>query len=235
MKKVFFILTLMLITLTANGATEINGIYYELDSSNQTAEVTTPYNGYYSGDISIPSSVSYNGDYYNVTSIGRAFSGSSVTSVSIPNSVTLIAMSAFSWCYHLTSITIGNNVTSIGAYAFDNCSSLTSIIIPNSVTKIGSYAFTGCTSLSSVNIPNSVTSIGNHAFDYCVSLPIENNVRYADTYLVGAVYKSLTSCHIKEGTRFIGDNAFVACNCLTSIYIPNSVTSIGENTFSGCI
>ena len=51
---------------------------------------------------------------------------------------------------------------------------------------------------------------------------------------MGAVDKSLTSCHIKEGTRFIGDNAFVACNCLTSIYIPNSVTSIGENAFSLC-
>ena len=53
-------------------------------------------------------------------------------------------------CYSLTSVTIPNSVTSIGHGAFYECSSLTSITIPDSVTSIGGYAFCHCSSLTSV-------------------------------------------------------------------------------------
>ncbi|MBR3974411.1 MAG: leucine-rich repeat protein, partial [Clostridia bacterium] len=94
----------------------------------------------------------------------------SLTSITIPNSVTSIGDYAFWKCTSLTSITIPNSVTSIGRSAFKGCTSLTSITIPNSVTSIGSSAFEGCTSLTSITIPNSVTSIGYHAFAGCTSL-----------------------------------------------------------------
>jgi hypothetical protein len=88
----------------------------------------------------------------------------------IPNSVTSIGSSAFSYCSGLTSITIPNSVTSIGDWAFSDCSGLTSVTIPGSVTSIGYYAFSRCSGLTSVTIPNSVTSIGHQAFSYCSSL-----------------------------------------------------------------
>ena len=77
---------------------------------------------------------------------------------------------AFSGCYSLTSITIPDSVTSIGGYAFNRCGSLATITIPNSVTNIGVNAFNGCSSLTSITISDSVTSMGANAFAACTGL-----------------------------------------------------------------
>ena len=143
----------------------VDGIYYNVNKSNRTAEVTKG-DEKYKGSINIPESITYEGSSYSVTSIGKsAFRDcSGLTSVTIPNSVTSIGEAAFYVCSGLTSVTIPNSVTSIGEYAFGNCSGLTSVTIGNSVTSIGDIAFYGCSGLTSVTIPNSVTSIGEYAF-----------------------------------------------------------------------
>ena len=124
---------------------EVDGIYYNLISKGNAAEVTKG-DKEYSGDITIPSSINVNEVEYSVTSIGKE---------------------AFYYCTDLTSITIPNSVTSIGSSAFASCSGLTSVTIPNSVTSIVDYVFSYCTGLTSITIPNSVTSIGNGAFSGC--------------------------------------------------------------------
>ena len=140
---------------------EVDGIYYNItSSSDKTVEVTfrgNYYNSYsneYSGAVTIPESVTYNGSDYSVTSIGDcAFCDcSGLTSVEIPNSVTSIGEGAFYSCSGLTSVEIPNSVTSIGYGAFENCSGLTSVEIPNSVTSIESYAFYYCYGLTSVTL-----------------------------------------------------------------------------------
>ena len=164
--------------------------------------------------------------YYYITSYEEPYTvevggaESSITTVIIPETVT----------YEGTTY----SVTSIGEWAFSNCDALTSVTIGNSVTSIGSSAFSNCTALTSITIPTSVTSIGSQAFGGCSSLPVENNLRYADTYLVEAVDKTLSTYSIKEGTKWIGDYAFAGCDALTSITIPNSVTSIGDRAFRNC-
>ena len=174
----------------------------------------------------------------SVTSIGSDafYDCSSLTSINIPNSVTSISSYAFEGCSSLTSITIPDSVTSIGDSAFYKCSSLTSITIPDSVTSIGSSAFEYCSSLTSITIPNSVTSIGSNAFYSCSSL---TSITIGDSVTsIGsnAFYycSSLTSITIGDSVTSIGFGAFEYCSSLTSITIPDSVTSIGFSAFSSC-
>ena len=261
MKKLFTFFLLAFLPLVANAdCVEINGVYYNLNSENQTAEVTYS-SGKYSGDVVIVASVTHNEVAYSVTSIGiSAFFGcsdltsvtipnsvtticreafshcSGLTSVTIPNSVTTIDYWAFRYCSGLTSVTIGNSVTSIGFQAFYECSGLTSVTIPNSVTSIGDGAFSECSGLISVTIPNSVISIGDSAFRGCsalASVTIPNSVTSIDT-AVFQYCRSLSSVTIPNSVTSIGQAAFDGCRGLASVTIPNSVTSIGQAAFSGC-
>ena len=84
--------------------------------------------------------------------------------------ITKIGDYAFSDCSSLTSITIPDTVNSIGDWAFYNCDSLTSITIPDTVNSIGDWAFYNCYSLTSITIPDGVTHIGDRAFCYCNNL-----------------------------------------------------------------
>ena len=127
---------------------QIGELYYNLDATNQTAQVTYQlewdfdnYKGLTSANI--PASVTYNSVTYSVTSIGREafFRCTGLTSITIPNSVTSIGLGAFSVCTGLISVTIPNSVTSIGVFAFDGCSSLTSVTIEAETPPTLSSAF----------------------------------------------------------------------------------------------
>ena len=204
----------------------------------------------YSGSeekVDIPAEI----DGKRVTSIGwYAFNDcSSLTSITIPDSVTSIGDSAFYKCSSLTSITIPDSVTSIGWYAFEDCSSLTNITIPGSVTSIGRYAFDDCSSLTSITIPDSVTSIGWYAFRYCSSLTSITIPDSVTSIGYGAFYgcSGLTAIDVVEANKFYSsvdgvlfnkDKTELICYPASKVdesyNIPDSVTSIGDSAFCFC-
>lgn len=94
-------------------------------------------------------------------------SGSSQTSIEIPEHIQSIDFDAFDSCKGLKSITIPDSVKKIDNCAFLECTGLTSVIIGDGVKSIGSQAFESCTRLKSLTIGNSVTSIGVQAFLGC--------------------------------------------------------------------
>ena len=220
-------------------------LYYEPTSTNEVSV-----SGYYKTNpptvLTIPSTVTNNGTTYTVTSIGNsAFLNNgedvneiyctSLTSVTIPNSVTSIGNSAFKGCVYLTSVTIPNSVTSIGNSAFDGCASLTSVNIPNSVISIGKSAFQRCEDLTSVTLPNSITTIAEEMFYFCGSL---RSITIPDG--VTSIEKNafrrcgIRTITIPSSVTSIGEAAFRLCTRLTTVTIPSSVTSIGDSAFSNC-
>ena len=200
MKKNFISLLLVMFPLLTNAAVEINGIYYDYDTTTKEATVTEKWGGYNDNHIVIPETITIDGVKYSITRIGsHAFRNSYMLTVTIPNSVTRIEQEAFSECGVLYSVILGNNVTTIGDGAFAWCGHLQSINIPNSVTTIEHAAFYE-SGLHYIIIPSNVTTIGSSAFAGC---------------------KELTTITFSNDAKSIeGEYPFHSCSSLKQINIP---------------
>lgn len=239
------VLTAVLTLVAASASAydfEVDGIYY-LDNGDGTASVTYKGNRFdeyldeYTGDVVIPSSVTYSGNTYTVTNIGSdAFDRSeSLTSVYIPSSVTSIGNSAFYNCPVLTRINIPSSVVSIDYHAFGYCENLKRVDITSLEAWLGiefknetsnplnsfcddpestvtKYLYLNDVEIKDLVIPNSITTIGNYVFTGC---------------------NGLTSLTLHDAVTSIGEGAFNGCTGLTSIDL-NSVSVIGMAAFYGC-
>jgi len=225
MRKLISFCFMLLSASSIYSQTMINGICYVFDPVNNTAKVTS--GGNYSGSVTVPASVTYNGVEYEVTEIGAE---------------------AFKCCWDLDNISLPNSIVSIEQLAFYNCW-FENIIIPNSVQTIGYFAFGGCYYLKELYIPKSVTSIGYAAFSSLESLrsftvdsenPVykfEDDMLMTDNNATLVAYlgdRSLNKVTIPSTVKTIFNRAFLDCDWLTEVVIPNSVTTIDECAFSEC-
>lgn len=181
--------------------------------------------------IDIPSSM----DGYPVTGIGYEafFHCTSLTSVTVPDSVTSIEAHAFWMCTNLETISLPEGIKNIGSWMFWDCPNLKTVNIPNSVSSIDWEAFKSCTSLEEVSLPNSLTTIASGAFSGCTSLK-EINIPDGVTSIGSEAFRScssLTNVSISGSIIKIEQDTFYECTSLKEVTIPKSVTQISEGAF----
>ena len=232
MKKLLVSLVLSFIVLASKAASfTVDGIYYytiddervgvsvDYDMDMTTYQVTYHY---YTGNLTIPSTVTYNEKTYKVTRV--SLDGSEdLTSVSLPSTLEEIAENGFNGCYQLTEITLPESLKIIGRNAFSCCSGIKEITIPASVQEIGLGAFS-TSGIEKLTIK-----------DLAKWCAIKNGggiiKENAKVFLNDQEIKDLV---IPDGVKIIGPNAFNRFKGIETVTVPADVDSIGDNAFLGC-
>ncbi len=199
-----------------------------------TGEVVIPQQYTYVREGNIPVSDATNEYTQTVAYIEEeGFSGSTITSIVIPNTIIEIGSAAFNMCEDLESVSLSEGLLSIKDGAFAMCSQLTNLTIPASVVSMGgsssSYQkefcmFMGCSELQNLTVS-------------------ENNLNF--TAVNGALYnKDKTKLYsyptasgrvvLPESVEIIIDGAFAWCSELEDMTIGKNVNYIGPNAFAQC-
>lgn len=220
MKRTYFLLSFAMISLLAKAeVAEVAGLFYELDSSANTAAVThhrdnTGFN--YSdikGSVEIPATICVENKYYAVTEIGNSafYTCEGIEEAILPSSIIRIGNYAFSECINLKDITLPADISELGIGAFAS-TSIQKIELTGNITTIGATTFAG-TDIETITLPSTVTTIEKNAFSGC---------------------EKLREINLGNSLTTIGDNAFARCKALASIEFPPTLRTIGKRAFNNC-
>jgi hypothetical protein len=193
-------------------------------TADRTGVVITRYEGS-ATQVRIPATI----EGIPVREIGQQafeFKQNDITSVVIPDGITIIRSRAFYWCSKLTSVTLPNTLIRIEENAFRLCGVLTAIKFPDTLTYIGEQAFME-SGLTSVTWPMGIPVISKDAFSRCIKLQsviIPEGITAIDEMAFGGC-SALTSISLPSTIDRL-TAAFASCTSLTTVNIPNTVTSI---------
>ncbi|MBR6980251.1 MAG: leucine-rich repeat protein [Prevotella sp.] len=264
MKRMIWTLGL-LVLCTASHATvyEVDGIFYTLQEDG-TAKLVAPgddgeggssmpigVNTGYRGDVVVPETVDIGGESRPVTAIGDyAFLGAtSLTSVTLPTTVTFIGSTPFANSTRLTDITVADDNP---AFCSDDgvlFNKSRTILIACPAAKVGDYAvpvtvdsiansaFYGCAKLTSLTLPSTVSRIGFFAFRGCSKLTTMTIPEGVETIRNGTFHscRLMETVSIPSTVATIEDAAFFYCQSLKAITFPAALRTIGSNAFDECV
>lgn len=156
--------------------------------------------------VSIPSTVSYSGIQFAVSSIGD---------------------NAFAMCMQIEELEIGEGITNLGDNTFEGCKNLKEIRLPMSLNSIGNCAFKNCTNLIICNSAKPIENIPNECFYGCPSLSefsLEGVISIGDFAFYDC--DGLTHLVIASSIQSIGTDAFRACSNLKELIIEDAHSPI---------
>ena len=244
-------------------------LYYSItDAENFKVRVTFPGptidSAYYDieqpeGSLYIPEQVAFNGNIYEVTSIGTcAFAKCSTLTgtLTIPPTITSIECYAFLHCGHIStlvfkasrctrafaafegcafgSIIIEEGVEFIPDGIFANSTGISTISFPSTVQSIGTRACYNCPNLKKVFLPDRLNQIGDYAFCDCPSLEFVSTINsksIGKSAFRNAV--KLEVIHLGTFVHFVDEEAFYYCDNVDTVYCHAlNPPSIDQNTFS---
>ncbi len=260
-KKILFTLAFLCLQTTQSLFAydfKVDGIGYDITSvSNMEVEVAA-IEIYDTKVVVVPSTVTFDGKTFSVTSLrgatsinsytrdrwsfsGGAFNGLSwIEEIVLPNTIKVIPKACFPGCTSLISIHLPQKLEVIEDHAFHGCKSLVNIEIPSTVSMIGYEAFRQCSSIKSLSLPSDAEIEGYMAFEGCKSLESivipqyfgkkdSNSKAFSGcTNLVSVIFADYYY------NRSIGPEMFQQCNSLKTIILSDSINIIGGQAFCGC-
>ena len=201
---------------------EVDGIYYNITGSN-TVAVTyrdATYNSY-SGNVVVPSTVTYGGVTYTVTTVGNHafYQCDNLISLELPGTVNRLESEAIQACPILESLNLPEGLTYLGGYAISSLPMLKALYIPSTLTTVSYGSLTGLPGLESINVGG-----GNPKYDS------RDNCNALIETANNTLLRACRNTFIPDGVTTIGDGAFANVP-ISKLYIPNSVTAINTNAF----
>lgn len=178
-----------------------------------------------------------------------AFQGNTtITKVTLPDSITVIGNNAFDGCVNLASVDLGEGLTAIRYQAFANCTSLTSVVFPAVFESLGIETFADCTNLKNVSFGENLNGLSSECFVGCTALEdveiAAENVHYrnaggiicnSDLTRIVFVPKAIKGIlSVPASITTISNADFQQCTNITGIVIHKAVTSIAAYSFNGC-
>ena len=226
-----------------DGTVTVGDFKYLLATNGNNAQIVGPTNQSVTA-VDIPQTINYDNSEYTVISIAeRAFENcTSLTTVTIPSSMSNIGKYAFAGCSSLATVTCNAESVSADESAFDDIAKDATLYVPDTNNYTGK-PWSKFSSIEAIGGEEPAVVDFIDGIYYNLDAKTEtaevtkgktaggDDILYTGEVTIPAsIKKDDVTYHVTS----IADYAFQSCSQLTSVTIPEGVTSIGDHAFSTC-